>query len=576
MTLDEKVGQMVQAERGHVAPDDVRKHFLGSVLSGPGSYPGGSTAAEWARMVDAFHEAARATRLGIPLAYGADAVHGHSNVVGATVFPHRVGLGCTHDPALVEAISRATAVEVAGTGVDWTFGPVVAAARDPRWGRTYETFSDRPELAGLLGAAEVRGFQGPRLGLGEPSVMACAKHFAGDGATAFGTSTKAREGGLLDRGDVRLEDADFRRLAVAPYQAAIEAGVASIMVSYSSLRGTNMHASRRWITDVLKGELGFRGLVISDWSGLRELPGSYRDQVVTSVNAGIDVTMEVDAPGSWRAFLDAVLDAARSGAVPMTRIDDAVRRVLTVKCEAGLFDERGPTGRAAMARVGAPEHRALARRAAAASFVLLQNEGMLLPLPRTARLLVAGTGAHSPARQVGGWTISWQGPDRPFPVVTVLDGLRAATGDPSHVTFAPDGASSGRDRGAHDVAVLVASEPSYAEWVGDSRDLALPAADVAALDRLRGSGLPVVVVLLSGRPLVVEPHLAKARAWLAAWLPGSEGAAVADVLFGDVAPTGKLARAWPRRVADLPVHVADEIENPLFPFGYGLTYGPTP
>ncbi len=592
MTLPEKLGQMVQAERKHLAKGDVAKYFIGSVLSGGGSYPGSGSAADWVKMVDELRAEALSTRLGIPLAYAVDAVHGHGNVTEATIFPHNIGLGCARDPEIVREVARATAIEVAGTGVDWTFAPVVAAARDPRWGRTYETFSDRPQIAGLLGAVAVRGYQGERLGRDEASIMACAKHFAGDGATTFGTSPKATEGGLLDRGDVRLSDADFRRLAVEQYRPAIAAGVASIMVSFSSLRGEPMHASRRWITDVLKGELGFRGIVISDWSGLRELPGSYEDQVVASVNAGIDVTMDAEVPGGagvatevpataegtpgvppFRQFLETLERVVRDGRVSQERVDDAVRRVLTVKCEAGLFERTGPTDPRLTARIGSGQHHALARRAARATFVLLQNEGELLPLAKDARILVTGSGADSAARQSGGWTMAWQAPDRPFAATTILEGLRRAAKDPSYVRYSADGSFSLRSR--PDVAVLVASEPPYAEWLGDRADLSFPKDDLAVLDRLHASGVPVVVVLLTGRPLVIEPHLSKARAWLAAWLPGSEGGpAVADVLYGDHAPTGKLARAWPRRESGLPENVAEEIRDPLFPFGYGLGYSP--
>lgn len=593
MTLAEKLGQMVQAERKHLAKGDVAKYLLGSVLSGGGSYAGTGSASDWIAMVDAFHGEARTTRLGIPLAYAVDAVHGHNSVTEATIFPHHVGLGCTRDPELVRAIGHATAVEVAGTGVDWDFAPVISPGRDPRWGRAYETFSDRPELSALLGTAEVRGLQGARLGGAEASIIACAKHFAGDGATTFGTSPKAREGGLLDRGDVRLSDEAFRRLAVEPYRPAIAAGVASVMVSFSSLRGQLMHGSRHWITDVLKGELGFEGIVVSDWSGLRELSGSYDEQVIQSVNAGIDVTMDAEVQGGsgvatevpvtsdgrpalppFREFLESLERAVRSGRVSESRVDDAVRRVLTVKCEAGLFDRRGPPDPRLTAQIGSAEHRALARRAVRASLVLLGNEGDLLPLSKTARILVTGSGADSAARQSGGWTMAWQKPDRPFSATTVLEGIRQTARDPSRVVFSADASFDGE---RPDVAVLVASEPTYAEWLGDVRDLSLAPADLAGLDRLHAAAVPVVVVLLSGRPLIITPHLSKARAWMAAWLPGSEGGGVADVLFGEFAPTGKLARPWPRRIADVRdrVSVANEIEDPLFEFGYGLGYRAT-
>lgn len=569
MTLPEKLGQMVQAERKYVAPGDIARYHLGSILSGGGSAPGRGTPAEWADMVDAFHAEARATRLHIPLVYGVDAVHGHNNVLGATIFPHAIGLGCTRDAALVEEIARAAAMEVAGTGVDWTFAPLVGPGRDPRWGRTYETFSDDPALGAQLGAAAIRGYQGPSLGSDPLHVIACAKHFAGDGATSFGTSHM--DGGVLDRGDVRLGDADFRALAIAPYRAAIAAGVGTVMVSFSSHDGVPMHANKDLVTGVLKGELGFTGLVVSDWSGLREMPGTYYEQVVASVNAGIDMTMDAEHPGDWHEFLETLAKAVASGDVTQARVDDAVTRVLGVKCEAGLF-EKGATDRTLTARIGSAEHHALARRAARRSLVLLQNDGQLLPLAKTSRVLVTGTGADSLTRQAGGWTLAWQGAeDRPFPGTTVLQGIRAALGDPARILSARPGAELPPSAAA-DVAVLVASEPSYAEWFGDSRDLALPAADLATLDALARAKLPTVVVLLTGRPVILEPHLGKARAWLAAWLPGSEGGAIADVLFGDAAPTGKLARAWPRRVEDLPLRVSEPLSSPLFPFGHGLGY----
>lgn len=485
-------------------------------------------------------------------------------------------------------IGRATALEIAGTGVDWDFAPVIAAGRDPRWGRTYETFSDRPALAALLGTAAVRGLQGDRLGVDQASIMACAKHFAGDGATTFGTSPKAREGGLLDRGDVRLTEEEFRRLAVDQYRPVIEAGVASIMVSFSSFRGAPMHGSRHWITDVLKGELGFRGIVISDWSGLRELPGTYEEQVVKSVNAGIDVTMDAEVPGAsgaateiptddagkkmtppYREFLETLERGVRAGRVSQARVDDAVRRVLTVKCEAGIFERSGKVDPRLTAQVGSPEHHALAREAARATLVLLQNDGALLPLSKDARILVSGSGADSAARQSGGWTMAWLKPDRPFKATTVLAGIQRAVPDPSHVRFSPDGTFTERP----DVAVVVPSEPAYAEWFGDVASLDPPAADISVLDRLNEAGVPTAVVLLSGRPLLIAPHLAKARAWIAAWLPGSEGGpAIADILFGDSPPTGKLARPWPRSLEDLPENVAEQIRDPLYPFGWGLGY----
>jgi beta-glucosidase len=564
MTLEEKAGQMTQGERAALAPGDIQRLALGSVLSGGGSAPGKASPAEWADMLDAMHREARSTRLGIPLLYGSDAVHGHGNVVGATIFPHNIGLGCAGDPGLVEAVAHATALELYGTGVDWTFAPAVGAGRDERWGRTYETFSEDPAAAGLLGAAAVRGYQGARLGGDPTSVLACAKHFAGDGSTAFGSAASA----LLDQGDTRLSAEDFERIAVAPYLPSIRAGVGSIMVSFNSVHGRKMHGHAELLTNTLKGRLGFRGFLVSDWLGIQQLPGSYADQVTTSVNAGIDLFMEAE---SFERFRNTLLEVVKAGRVPMARVDDAVRRILTVKCEAGLF-EKGPVDRNATANVGGKAHRELARRAARASAVLLKNDGNLLPLAPGKKILVAGTGAASLTRQAGGWTVGWMGADeRPFLGTTLLDALRESAKNPADVSYDATGKT-----GEGDVALLVMSEPAYAEGRGDSATIAPPESDLTALDTLRTRGFDVAVVLYSGRPLVIEPHLDKARAWLAAWLPGSAGEGIADVLLGAYAPTGKLSHSWPRRVEDLPLNHGDLRYDPLFPLGYGLSYARAP
>lgn len=565
MTLDEKVGQMTQASRETIAPGEVRDFFLGSVLSGGGSAPGGGTPAEWADMLDALHAEALTTRLAIPLAYGSDAVHGHGNVVGATIFPHNIGLGAARDPELVRAIARATAVEMTATGVDWTFAPTVAPARDERWGRTYESFSESPEDAGMLGAAAVRGYQGERLGADPFGVLACAKHYAGDGATSFGSS----KGALLDQGDTRLSPADFKRLALRPYDASLAAGAGSVMVSFSSWNGEKMHGHRALVTDTLKRDLGFRGFVVTDWEGINQLPGDFPAQVERSVNAGVDMFMQ---PYSWKNFVTTLRDVVKAGRVPTARIDDAVSRILTVKCDAGLF-EKGPVDRKHLGLVGSREHRELARRAAGKTLVLLKNDGALLPLAKSARIVVAGVGAQSLTRQAGGWTVGWQGAeDKPFPGTTIFDALRAAAEDPSLVTASPTGVPLPSETAKPDVALFVMSEPAYAEGKGDSATIAPSDDDVKALDALASRGLPTVVVVLSGRPIVITPHLAKAAAWVAAWLPGSAGEGVADVVYGDVPPTAKLSHSWPRRVEDLPLNVGDAKYDPLFPFGHGLSY----
>jgi beta-glucosidase len=567
MTLAEKVGQMTQASRETVKPGEIRQYVLGSILSGGGSAPGSGTSPEWADMTDVMHREALATRLAIPLVYGVDAVHGHGNVVGATIFPHNIGLGAARDPGLVERLARLTAVEMVATGVDWTFAPVVAAGRDERWGRTYETFSELPDEAGLLGAAAVRGYQGERLGETPQSVIACAKHYAGDGATEFKTS----KGALLDQGDTRLSDEDFRRIAIAPYLPSIAAGVGSIMVSFSSVHGRKMHGHRELLTDVLKGELGFRGFLVTDWTGIEQLPGKFPDQVESSVNAGMDMFMQ---PYNWKDFIATLTKSVEGGRVPMARIDDAVRRIVTVKCEAGLF-ERGPVDRASIAAVGSADHRRAAKEAVEKSLVLLKNDAKLLPLDARANVVVAGAGAQSLTRQAGGWTVEWQGAeDKPFPGTTIADAMKALATERGQgsVSLQVTGKAPDGETKKPDAAVLVMSEPAYAEGRGDSETLAPSADDLAALDALSARGLPIVVVILSGRPIVIEPHLEKARAWIAAWLPGSAGEGVASVLYGLREPGGKLSHSWPRRVTDLPLNPGDRRYDPLFPHGHGLSF----
>ena len=569
MTLAEKIGQMTQASRETVKPGEIQKYFLGSVLSGGGSAPGQGTPAEWAEMCDAMHREAFATRLAIPLVYGVDAVHGHGNVVGATIFPHNIGLGATRNPELVERLAHLTAVEMVATGVDWTFAPAVAAGRDERWGRTYETFSELPEEAGSLGAAAVRGYQGKRLGESPDSVIACAKHYAGDGATEFKTS----KGALLDQGDTQLSEQDFRRIAVSPYLPAIAAGVGSIMISFSSVHGRKMHGHRELLTDVLKGELGFRGFLVTDWTGIEQLPGKFPDQVESSVNAGVDMFMQ---PYNWKDFIETLTKAVEGGRVPMARIDDAVRRIVTVKCEAGLF-ERGPVDRASLPVVGSAEHRRAAKDAVERSLVLLKNDGRLVPLAAKANVVVAGVGATSLTRQAGGWTVEWQGAeDKPFFGTTIFDAMQALATErrEGSVTLEVTGKARDGETKKPDVAVLVMSEPPYAEGRGDSETIAPSAEDLAALDALSARGLPVVVVILSGRPLIIEPHLAKARAWIAAWLPGSAGEGVVSVLYGLTEPGGKLSHSWPRRVTDLPLNAGDRRYDPLFSHGHGLSTSP--
>ncbi|HLU73151.1 MAG TPA: glycoside hydrolase family 3 N-terminal domain-containing protein [Nonomuraea sp.] len=553
MSLDEKIGQMTQAERGSVSPADVTAYRLGSVLSGGGSAPTPNTPAGWADMYDSYQNAALATPLGIPILYGVDAVHGHNNVYGATIFPHNIGLGATRDPALVQRIGRAVAEEMAGTGTNWNFAPCVCVARDDRWGRTYESFGETPELPAAM-ASFVTGLQD-----GTPSVLATAKHYLGDGGTTGGR----------DQGDTQLSEAELRAVHLPPFEAAVDRGVDSVMISFSSWNGVKVHGHQYLITTVLKEELGFTGLVVSDWNGVDQIdgaPGLSAQDVRSAINAGIDMVM---VPTEWRSFIDLLRAEVQAGRVAQARIDDAVRRILTKKVERGLF-EQPLADRSYAASIGGAAHRALAREAVARSQVLLKNDGNVLPLRPDARIFVAGANADDIGNQSGGWTITWQGASGNItPGTTILQGIRD-TG--ATVRYSRDG--SGVD-GSYDVAVAVVGETPYAEGEGDRPGgLGLDATDRATLDRLRAAGIPLVVVLVSGRPMDIADQLPGWDALVAAWLPGTEGQGVADVLFGAVEPTGKLPMTWMRSFSQQPINDGDG-KAPLFPYGFGLTYEPT-
>lgn len=569
MTLRQKAGQMVQADSAGIAASDVATYEFGSVFSGGSSDPPTDDAPEtWRTFVEGFES--QATGFGIPLIYGIDAVHGNNNVSNTVVFPHNIGLGATRDPELVTEIGHITALEMRGTSIDWTFAPTISPAQDERWGRTFESYSEVPALAAEMGVAVVKGLQGDSLS-GPESVVACAKHFAGDGATQGG----------VDQADTVLDEATFRRLGVDVYQPLINAGVGTIMVSYSSYNGTKMTGNTHWLTDVLRGEMGFRGILGSDWAASGQLAGDAATQVATAVNAGIDMLMEPYKPAQDVDLLEAAPAATGSAYIAMSRIDEAVTRILTVKCEHGMLaPDYDPSGDAALlSEIGSQAHRDVARRAVRESAVLLENGGNALPIPETARVHVAGSGADSLQRQCGGWTVDWQGlgTNSKAPGVstgtTILTGIQAIAGS-ENVTYSKDG-SGIPDDAAYVVVVL--SEAPYAEGKGDATDLDLATRtpDVPVLQAARSSGRPVIAVLLSGRPLIIEPYLDLADAWLAAWLPGSEADALADVLFGRYAPTGKLSHTWPRTMAQIPINLGDadyETDPPLFPFGYGLTY----
>jgi beta-glucosidase len=500
-------------------------------------------------------------------------VHGHNNVIGAVVFPHNIGLGCTRNPELVEKSARITAREVRATGINWSFAPCVAVVRDERWGRTYEGFGETPELARTLGEAAVRGFQGRDLG--DPlSVLACAKHFAGDGGTTFGTGVPKQPGSNerwpLDRGDTRLSEQELKDLHMQGYVTALKAGVGSIMPSYNSWNGVKCSGSKRLLTEILKQEMGFEGFLISDYDALDELPGDYKSDIEQSINAGMDMVM---VPTKYREFFNTLRDLVKEGRVPMARIDDAVRRILRVKLAMGLMDN----GRNHMAdrslhkSFGSAEHRQVARECVRQSLVLLKNQNKALPISKNlARIHVAGKGANDIGIQCGGWTVAWQGQSGSITTggTTILKAIQDTVSKSTKVTFSKDGSGAA---GA-DIGVVVIGETPYAEMLGDTGDLSLSKEDIEAIDNFKRAGVRVVAVLLSGRPLIIDQALGKCDAFIAAWLPGTEGQGVADVLFGDYRPTGKLSISWPRSMAQIPINFGDRNYDPLFKYGFGLTY----
>ena len=587
MTLDEKIGQMTQPEYGPVLQNvgDMQKYFIGSVLSGGNSDPqvNGKTdnsVQAWTDLYDRVQSEALKTRLGIPVLYGIDAVHGHSIVQGAVMFPHNVGLGCTRDPALVERIGRITAEEVRATGIQWTFGPCVTVPQDIRWGRTYEGYSEDPAVVSMLGAAAVRGLQGSDLN-NPLSILACVKHYAGDGGTSPGAvapSNVAPTGAgssprvRLDQGDTKVDEATLRRIHLPGYIAAIKAGAGSIMPSYSSWNGVKCSGSKRLLTEILKQELGFEGFLISDYNAIGQIkPGDLKGSIEVSINAGMDMAME---PTDYRTYYNDLKELVNEGKVPMSRIDDAVTRILRVKFAMGLMDKNRSqlADRKLQKTFGSPEHRAVAREAVRKSLVLLKNDKKTLPISKqAARIHVAGKSADNIGNQCGGWTIQWQGQTGNVTPggTTILAAIKAAV-PKTQVTFSLDGSGA---QGAT-LGVVVVGELPYAEGSGDRADLSLGKEDVAAVNNMKKAGIPVVVIVISGRPVLINDILPQSDALIAAFLPGTEGQGVADVLFGDYKPTGKLSYSWPRSNAQLPLNInlPKDKYDPLFKLGYGLTY----
>lgn len=576
MSLREKVGQMTQPEIKSITPDEVRRYYIGSVLNGGGTWPGGrkqSGARDWALLAEAYWQASMSTdsKVKIPIIWGTDAVHGHANIYGATLFPHNIGLGAAHDPDLVRRIAEVTAIQVAASGLDWSFSPVVAVVRDDRWGRTYESYSEHPALVRSYARAFVKGLQGEP---GRPvRVVATAKHFIGDGGTHQGR----------DRGENRSSPAELINLHGQGYYTALEAGAQTVMASFNGwahaplgINEGKVHGSRLLLTEVLKQKLGFDGFVVSDWNGIEHVPGCTKTRCAQAINAGIDMVM---VPEDWKQFIEDTVQIVERGEIPMARIDDAVTRILRVKMRMGLFQAPRPLERPGAGDESRLVHRELAREAVRKSLVLLKNNGNVLPLAPGRRLLVVGKSANSLSNQTGGWTLTWQGTDNTnadFPHGdTILAGIQEAAGD-SNVTYSPR--AEGVQVSDYSAVIAVVGETPYAEWFGDiGKEGTLELGrrfpeDLAVLEAVQGKGVPVITVLVTGRPLWVNKELNRSDAFVVAWLPGTEGKGVADLLFHKADFQGQLSFSWPKSACQATVNHGDVDYEPLFPLGYGLTY----
>lgn len=580
MTLEHKVGQLMQPELRQITPEDIKKYHVGAVLNGGGAFPGDNKYArveDWVALADAYYHASMDDSDGgiaIPIFWGTDAVHGHNNVIGATIFPHNIGLGAMRNPELVRQIGEVTAREIAATGIDWNFAPTLAVVRDDRWGRTYESYSEDPAIVKAYGGKMVEGLQG-RANTAEfmaaDRVIATAKHFIADGGTLGG----------VDRGDADITEAELLAIHAPGYFTAIEAGVQTVMASFSSWQGRKMHGHDYLLTDILKNRMGFDGLVVGDWNGHEFVPGCTKVSCPHAINAGLDIFMAPDA--DWKELYANTLAQVKSGEISEARLNDAVRRILRVKIRAGLFEKGAPSTRAFAGKqqvIGAPEHRAVARQAVRESLVLLKNKDQLLPLSPKANVLVAGDGADNIGKQSGGWTISWQGTGNTnddFPGGSsiyqgIAESVAAAGGK---ATLSVDGEYTEKP----DVAIVVFGENPYAEMQGDVKNLAYNNPDdLALLKKLKAEGIPVVSLFITGRPLWVNRELNASDAFAVIWHPGSEGAGVADVLFTDKAGNiqhdfkGKLSFSWPATPVQSPLNVGEKNYTPLFAYGYGLSY----
>ena len=561
MTLDEKVGQMTQIDQRFLDTiTDLSTYSIGSLLSGGGSHPKVNEPQAWLDMYNKYQEETLKNRLGIPLIYGIDAVHGHNNVYGATIFPQNIGLGATNNPELVYKISEATSLEVAATGIDWTFSPCLSSPEDYRWGRTYEGFSSDPALVEKLGKAAVEGYQNALTNSGK-KVVACAKHFIGDGNTEFGTGMN----GLVDRGNTVLTTDELKEKLLPKYQAAIDANVQTIMASYNSWNGVKCHGSKELLTDILKVEMGFEGFVISDWQGIDEIPGNYKSDIITSINAGVDMVMVSGQGQPYKKFMRLLKENVEEGSISMERIDDAVSRILKVKLRNGLFSNP-IVQNDNLQVIGSDDHRNIARQAVRESVVVLKNEN-LIPISKESKsIVVAGRGADNLGMQCGGWTINWQGGQGDITIgTTILDGIKESVSTETKVIHSKDGTDLGNVSG--DLAIVVIGEDPYTEFFGDKDNLDLLEEDIQTINNLKDKGYKVLVLLISGRPMNIADHLDNWDGFAAIWLPGTEANGVSDILFGDFQSTGKLSYPWPLNAED----GANAPENDLlYNIGFGL------
>lgn len=584
MTLEQKVAQMIQPEIRDFTVEDMRRYGFGSFLNGGGGFPNNdknATPHDWVQLAEDMYQASVDDSLdgsSIPAIWGTDAVHGHNNITGATLFPHNIGLGAANNPELIEKIAGATAREVMATGIDWVFAPTVAVVRNDRWGRTYEGYSEDPEIVKSYSSAIVQGLQGPIDGdfLGNSRVISTVKHFLGDGGTQDG----------IDQGNNTDDEQTLFDIHAQGYIGGLSAGAQSVMASFNSWQGEKMHGHKYLLTDVLKDQMGFDGFVVGDWLGHGQIPGCTNYNCSATINAGLDIFMA--SGDSWKPLLENTIAQVKSGEIPLSRIDDAVSRILRVKLRAGLFDKPSPANRPLSGKtniIGAAEHRKIARQAVRESLVLLKNKNSILPLNPQQHILVAGDGANNIGKQSGGWTITWQGTNntnKDFPGGTsIYDGFKkAVTNAGGQITLSVDGDFKTKP----DVAIVVFGEEPYAEGVGDIKNMAYQSGtktDLALLQKLKSKGIPIVAVFISGRPMYVNAELNASDAFVAAWLPGSEGVGVSDVLLSNVKGEvqhdfkGRLSYSWPASPNQATVNRHDSDETPLLPYGFGMSYSAT-